>query len=131
MSKTLHSRREALRLLGALISSGAAIGLAGCKRRPAVDGGDPVMATRSDLDAAKILGEAWLDQNGKASAEELAARFMGKDSLANYEGKPDELRARLHEQIRKDFGEGRTARLDGWLMSTTELDVYAYIAVVS
>jgi len=129
-NKQLHTRREALRLFGALIASGAAtglVGLAGCKRRAA---NDVVVATRTDLDAAKTLGEAWLEQNGKASADQLAARFMGEDSLASYEGKPDELRAKLYQRIRQDFAEGRTARLDGWLMSTTELDVYAYVAVL-
>ncbi|MFO7567710.1 MAG: hypothetical protein R6X02_34025 [Enhygromyxa sp.] len=126
-NRQLHTRREALRLLGALIASGAATGLAGCKRRAA---NDVVVATRTHAEAAKTLGVAWLEQNGKASAKELAARFLGGASLADYDNKPDELRALLHQRIRQDFAEGRTARLDGWLMSTTELDVYAYVAVL-
>jgi hypothetical protein len=125
-SHPLHTRRQALRLLGALLATGAVTGLAGCKRRSA---DDPVFLSRTHTDAAEALGQAWLEQDGKASADELAERFMGGASLADYQGKPDQLRALLYARIRRDFVERRTARLDGWLLSRTELDVYAYVAV--
>jgi len=125
----VHGRREALGLLAALLATGVAGGLAGCNWRA---NRDVLVATRGDRDAAKAIGEAWLDQNDEVpkSADELAARFMGDASLADYKDKPNELRAMLYERIREDFAEGRTARLGGWLMSTTELDVYAYVAVL-
>ena len=127
-TRPLHTRRQALGLLGALFATGvAAAALPGCNRKADKD---VLVLSRAHRDAAKALGDAWIEQNGKESAEELAARFMGGASLADYEGKPDELRALLYERIRKDFAEGRTAKLGGWLMSTTELDVYAYVAVL-
>jgi hypothetical protein len=40
----------------------------------------------------------------------------------------DELRAMLDAKIRADFTEGRTRRIDGWVLSETETRLFAILA---
>lgn len=122
-SDTRIDRRQALILLGSL----AALGLGACKRR---EDEDPIVHARRYLDAAKRLGKAWLDAGAQApTAASVANHALAGRSIADLVGREDEARELLRARVREDFAKGRTARLQGWLLSRAELEVYAYVAL--
>lgn len=112
-------RRQALLLLSAL----PALGLFACLRR-----GNPFVESRRHLDAAKVLGRAWLETGAEPpTAESMARLVLGTASLDALDA--DRTRELLRTRVREDFATGRTARLGGWMLSRAELEVYAFVTL--
>lgn len=96
---------------------------------------DPVAACRASLarlfpnsiDAARALGAACHHDGDVATLiHALCPSADERRQLAA--GSVDELRAMLDTKIRADFTEGRTRRIDGWVLSETETRLYAILA---
>jgi hypothetical protein len=115
------TRREALILLAALAASG-------CARRGETAGPVPAMvAMRLDATESHAIGKAWLARRSSESADALAKRVLGEGAPAT----PSALWAHVRDRVRADFGAGRTERLQGWLLSETELALYGFIALTT
>ena len=82
-------------------------------------------------DAAKFLGQAYLDQTGDTVAASLR-RIERHERIqrALRSGCPIELRSALDQTSRSDFQAGRTFCIDGWVLGQTELDV-AVLSITS
>lgn len=83
-------------------------------------------------ESARVLGMRYLETTGKdASAsrrlERLSRRLSVQLSIQKLDD--EELRARLLSSIRSDFESGRVVDLDGWVISSTEADLYAIAAL--
>lgn len=81
----------------------------------------------NSLDAARALGGVCGED---CSAETLLDRLCetpgGRGQLAS--ASPDELRAAIDAKIRADYRQGRTRRIEGWMLSETETRLFAIIA---
>ncbi len=122
------TRRQALRYLAALgvlpLHS-----LVGCSVET-----DPakLAALRRDRFSAALLGWAWLeDQSPAPSATELVARICGESGCAEFEHDSDRMRRSIAERHRSDFERGNLVSVGGWLMSETEVALYALVAIGS
>lgn len=124
-------RREFLVGLGA---SGLAAGLGtalGCggagSLRASLDG------FYTDRQAARIVGRIYLNTAppGESDPDELVARIAG-DNLASWESLAadrDSLFDAVRARHRDDFEQGRTASVDGWVLSRTEARLCALAAL--
>ncbi len=120
------TRRQALRYLAALgvlpLHS-----LVGCSVET-----DPakLAALRRDRFSAALLGRAWLDdQSPEPDATELLARICGESGCADFGDDNDRMRRLIAERHRFDFERGNLVSVDGWLMSETEVALYALVAI--
>ena len=119
------TRRQALRYLAALgvlpLHS-----LIGCS----VETDPSKLATlRRDRFSAALLGRAWLDdQSPEPDATELLARICGESGCADFNDN-DRMRRLIAERHRSDFERGNLVSVDGWLMSETEVALYALVAI--
>ena len=90
-------------------------------------GGTPLpLAPRAHLDAAREIGRSWLDGGGYPhDRQELSA-----DLLQGFGGQ-DPARFTTHLLVRHqaDLLQGRTTRVQGWLLSRTEALLYAWLAL--
>ncbi len=111
------SRREVLVLLAALAAAGCG--------RGGTDRLDPLIALRLDRKQARAIGRAWLDRRSEEHPHVLAHRVLGEGAPAT----PSALWAHVRQRVRDDFDAGRTERLQGWLLSKTELALYGFIAL--
>lgn len=117
------TRREALRCLAAL----GAIPVVGC-----IGETDPasLVALRRDRRSAELLGRAWLaGQRPEPSAQELVARICGESGCAGFADDGERMRRLIRARHRSDFEQGRLVSVDGWLMSQTEVALYALVAI--
>jgi hypothetical protein len=84
----------------------------------------------SNKPSAAEIGNVYLSQAGPAMDPESLA-----DSIVAAGGGPfatfGETRATVCAQIRSDFARGRTVLVDGWVLSQTEVSIYALVAVTS
>ena len=87
----------------------------------------------SDPSSAAAVGSAYLDvRGGAADAAALVDEFVGSDATLpeRLDGMTrHELRKYVRERVREDFLAGRTRSIDGWVLSHTELLLYALAAV--
>lgn len=86
----------------------------------------------SNTRSAAIVGQHYLRLNLEAAdAPVLAARIAGtmEHYLRLSSAGPRRLRALLAEQQKRDFAEGRTVNVDGWILSVTEARLCAIAAL--
>lgn len=117
------TRRRALGYLAVL----GAIPLLRCAQET-----DPLrlVAQRRDLRSAERLGRAWLDdQSPTPGAAELVARICGETGCAEFAHDTERMRDRIAERHRSDFERGNLVSVKGWLMSETEVALYALVAL--
>lgn len=94
---------------------------------------DRLLALFSDPSSAAAVGSAYLDvRDGAADAAALVDEFVGSD--VGFRARLDsmtqrELRKYVRERVKEDFLAGRTSSVDGWVLSHTELLLYALAAV--
>ena len=125
MNERVVTRRQALGCLAAL----AALPLPGsvaCGREL-----DParLVVLRRDRHSATQLGRAWLAlQSPTPSAAALVARICAEHECASLDD-DEQLHRVVTEQHRADFAEGRLVSLDGWLLTETEVALYALVAI--
>lgn len=80
----------------------------------------------NSLDAARALGKVCSEG---CSAETLLDRLCdagSREELAS--ASLDELRAAIDAKIRADYRQGRTRRIEGWMLSETETRLFAIVA---
>ena len=126
MTDRRFTRRQALRYLAAL-GALPLQSLVACSRET-----DPaeLVALRRDRESAALLGWAWLeDQSPAPSATELVARICGESGCAEFEHDTDRMRRSIAERHRSDFERGHLVSVQGWLMSETEVALYALVAI--
>lgn len=84
----------------------------------------------SNKTSATEVGNAYLSQSEIGKDPESIA-----NSVVLSGGEPhttiDEMKAALCNQIRKDFAQGRTVRIQGWVLSQTEASVCALVAITA
>lgn len=103
-----------------MLASAALLGCGGS------DGPTLPLAPRTHLAAAQEIGRAWLDGGGYPNARhELAA-----DLLQGFGGQdPTRFTTHLLTRHQADLLEGRSTRVQGWLLSRTEALLYAWLAL--
>ncbi|MEZ4463561.1 MAG: hypothetical protein R3F60_12535 [bacterium] len=112
----MPSRREALRLV-------VALGVVACSSPPA----PLALPPRAHADAARRIGRAWLDQSGVMADARALADSLGAGAPAE----PAAFEAWVRARHQADLAAGRTARVDGWLLSLTEARLYGLYALLS
>lgn len=83
--------------------------------------------------SAKVIGREYLTQiPDEASVEKLVALICKRGE--NYSGllQADDasLRKMIQDRQRDDFANGRTVRIKGWILSQTEVRLYALAVVI-
>ena len=129
-------RREFLVGSGAVVATLAAPALAsllGCDRRLTL--AQALAGFYSDPASAARVGQAVLAAvPAEGTAEAVVAALAG-DRRAELErlaaSDPGGLRTLLREQHRRDFEEGRTVAIAGWVLSRTEARLCAVAALAS
>jgi len=89
---------------------------------------------RSLFGSAPALGTACLNSlpSGKSSLQQLAGEILAVTSCDVEAIKSKELvRQRIANQVRRDFAQGAILSVDGWLLSLTEVRIYALLALSS
>lgn len=89
---------------------------------PSPDGALEALLPRTD-DAA-VVGRAYLAQYATEADAGLLRR-----RLVSLTAEPRRLRAAIGERIRRDFAEGDTVRIEGWVLSRTEARLCALCAL--
>ena len=80
------------------------------------------------LESCKVVGHDWLE----TQSQSFDPRKAYEDLFVSLKDKTD-LKSRLvalRRRQKEDFEAGRTLKLGGWLMSETELKVYALMATL-
>lgn len=82
----------------------------------------------NSLGAARALGTICGDSKDDAGRliDRLCPAPGDRERLAC--GSPDEVRAMLDGRIRADYRDGRVRRVDGWVLSETEITLFAAVA---
>ncbi len=128
MTDQRFTRRQALRYLAAL-GALPLQSLVACRRET-----DPaeLVDLRRDRKSAALLGRAWLDeQSPEPNATELVTRICGESGCADFADDSDRMRRSIAERHRSDFERGNLISVEGWLMSETEVALYALVAIGS
>jgi hypothetical protein len=128
------SRRDALAggILGAIAASGAGRVAAGAAARTIPDG-SLLYALFPDLRYARALCRACLRFfPTTVSADRLYAGIVPADRPDTENvAKIAELRRSIRQRVRRDFAADETVQVDGWVLSITELRLYALAALIA
>ena len=83
-----------------------------------------------EREAARAIGRAWLATNPQEGKRRRLIRELLADLGfgARFAGS-DELRRRVAERVRFDYGAGHVAQVEGWVLSRTELRLCALAAL--
>lgn len=125
-------RREILMALG-LAGLGAALGparaWAGLLARSAALAPQDLVRTLGNPASAARIGRACLAEHGsEGSAEELTA-LLERSLAARARRSRRSLRAALSQRMRDDFAAGSTVRVQGWVLSRTEVRLFTVVAL--
>ena len=92
----------------------------GCQREP-----PPRLPPERQRDAARVVGKAWLERHfWDPSAEDLVRELTrGAPSEAGALGEY------LFSRHLADLAEGRLESVEGWVLSATEVKLYALVAL--
>ena len=131
------TRRAVLRLLAGLVLAGWFAPGWAVRRLSAWSRPDPLAARLRSLFAdpasATAVGQAYLravpDEADERHLMQLIIRQMpgGRAALAGHDA--NAWRASLRAMQRRDFAEGRTVRVEGWVLSRTEARLCALAAL--
>ena len=74
-------------------------------------------------DAARAIGEAYVRQLGDTSAESIRKASLGAlEVIERASSQQNAIRA-LGLAVRRDFQQGRSVQLEGWIVSRTEAEL--------
>lgn len=95
--------------------------------------GLPLTQLIRQQESARVIGRAYLEAvPAEGNALRLSDTLMESLNL-NPENAavlaPEQLHQRLRERVREDFRDGRTVKLQGWILSRTEARLMALIAL--
>lgn len=95
--------------------------------------GMPLTQLIRQQESARVVGRAYLEAvPAEGNALQLSDTLMASLNLdAENAGAlaPEQLHQRLRERVRADFRNGRTVKLEGWILSQTEARLMALIAL--
>jgi len=134
MSDRATGRRT---FLARLLAAGGVAALARPGRALAgiggIPGGDALGRVVRVPESARVVGRAYLRREpAEANAARLRERILadlGLDADAAAASADRELRERLRHRVRADFAAGRIVKLDGWILSLTEVRLSALVAL--
>lgn len=113
---------------GSALFVGAAVGVWGCGDSVADrEAAERLVTAVSDREQWSKLGRAYLESTpGAPGLGELVVLL--EDALGS--GEPADLPDRLAKRVRGDFHQGRTLRVEGWMLSESEVWLAALVARV-
>ena len=89
-----------------------------------------LVASRRDRCGARTVGRVWLEtQQREPSAAELVQLICGDETCAEREDDVERLRRLIIERHLADFERGNLVSVRGWVMSETEVALYALVAL--
>lgn len=101
-----------------------AAGLLGCRASPPL--ARTIIEARYDPAAAVAIGRAWLQQlDGVPSAWHLLDQAFG----ASRPGEIGRLFQQFEDRVRADFLVGDTVMVEQWMLSRSEVSLYAALAL--
>jgi hypothetical protein len=104
----------------------AGLGLSGCSgRAELLEEGRRLTAAVTEREHWRLIGRAYV-ADGAPKLKELVAQLgavVGSEE-------PGAMTQPLAEVVRLDFEQGRTIRVDGWVLAETEARVAALVALV-
>ena len=104
----------------------AGLGLSGCGgRAELLEEGRRLTAAVTEREHWRLIGRAYLE-DGAPKLKDLVAHLGA--AVGSHE--PGAIPQPLDERVRLDFEQGRTIRVDGWLLAETEARVAAVVALV-
>jgi len=80
--------------------------------------------------SAAEIGKAYLVQSGSEKDLRSIANALSH-ACGGPHGAPDKMKEALCSRIRGDFAQGRTVRVQGWVLSQTEASVCALVAATA
>ena len=120
------TRRELLRLAAALAAALAA------PRRASAQMIDPLLelllAVRVDPEHLALYAEGYLLAHPE---ERQPAVLIAGFARLEQEARGADFRQTVRGRIRRDFAEGRTVNLDGWILSVTEVRLWCLIHLLA
>jgi hypothetical protein len=125
-------RREILMALG-LAGLGATLGpvraWAGLIAGPAPLTPRDLIATLGQPASAARIGRACLAERGSEGSAEELTRLLERSLDDRARRSRRALRAALTRRMRDDFGAGSTVRVQGWVLSRTEVRLFTLVAL--
>jgi hypothetical protein len=76
-------------------------------------------------DAARAIGEAYVRQLGLTSAESIRKASLGALEVIERASSQQNAISALGLAVRRDFQQGRSVQLEGWIVSRTEAELCA------
>ncbi len=122
------NRRAFLFEYGSLMLVASGLAWTGCGRSdPKSSSLDTVVRSRQHILHASRVGEEWIRNSDSAvSAESLVAELLaGIDPEVGVNA----LRSELLRKHRSDFQSGGTVEVQGWILSRTEVALYALVSL--
>lgn len=134
MNQEKVSRRKILGVFGALLPFQHASSALG----NAVTGkgdGDRLVGLFTRQTSAAAIGDVYLaSRDDQPDADKLIEEFVRSDAspgISLNELTESELRLHVQERIAGDFSAGQTTRVNGWVFSNSELQLYALVSISS
>jgi hypothetical protein len=126
------SRRDTLFILSAIAGFGAA-GLTTVKTESSVTIGSVLFALFPDLRQARSLSKACLGFFPKAiSPDRLYRQLVQANSyVIEHRATIADLRLSIKQRVQTDFTRGDIVQVNGWMLSFTELSLYALAALIA
>jgi len=126
----MTTRRRFFALAAIAIGSTVGLIVRGFARlRSTADVARDLARLAGDPASARVLGLIYLDSAaGRADAEYLDEIVVGNLSGARA-ADPQRLRELVGARIRRDWADGDTVRLDGWVLARTEVRLCALVAL--
>jgi hypothetical protein len=131
--RAVYSRRRFLYVVGAAASAAVlGVGLAVRRRGKEEPAAARLTALLGDPRAARALGAVWVAANREQSRPaDLAGGLLRDLGPGATSADPQVLRRLVAERVHGDYAAGRVGKVDGWVLSETEIRLCALAAVTA
>jgi hypothetical protein len=111
---------------GCVALAGLGLGVSGCRNRAELlEEGRRLTAGITEREHWAIIGRSYLDGSGLKLGD-----LVEQLGAAGGSGEPGQASPPLADRVRLDFEQGRTIRVDGWVLAETEARMAAVVALV-